>query len=157
MYCYHCGKKINEHRIESRHPSIENIDGAGAESRVEYICPRCGESIHAGSNEKELKTLSVAAHAEIQRANNSFSSGMGSLAIGAILLVLGLIFYLLANRPSRGFELDTTCAEFYVFIVLTVIASILLILGSALVSIGIYKRHTYNGVLKDINNHTFVQ
>ncbi len=157
MYCYHCGKKINEHRIEKKAPSIENIEGAGAESRIEYICPRCGESIHSGSGEGDLKSLSIAAHAEIQRANNAFSSGMGSMAIGAILLILGIIFYLLANRPSQGFELDTTCAEFYVFIVLAVIASILLILGGAFVSIGIYKKQMYNGVLKDINNHTFVQ
>ena len=83
--------------------------------------------------------------------------GMGFVSVGAILLVLGLIFYLLANRPSQGFELDTTCAEFYVFIVLTVISSILLISGVILVIVGIFKKVTYNGVLRDINNHTFVQ
>ena len=157
MFCYHCGYHIDEHRIERRSPSIENIEGATSESRIEYICPRCGESIHAGSDEKDIKALSRAAHAEVQRANNHFASGMGLASVGVILLVLGLIFYLLANRPSKGFILDTSCAEFYVFIVLTVISSVLLIAGIALVSVGIYKRHLYHGVLKDINNHTFVQ
>ena len=157
MYCYHCGKRINERAIEAKKPSIENIEGATAESSIEYVCPRCGEAIHAGHDEKDLKSLSTAAHAEIQRGNNHFSMGMGFVSVGAILLVLGLIFYLLANRPSQGFELDTTCAEFYVFIVLTVISSILLISGVVLVIVGISKKVTYNGVLRDINNHTFVQ
>lgn len=157
MYCYHCGYHINEHKIERRSPSIENIEGATAESSIEYICPRCGEAIHAGSNEKDIKSLSRAAHAEVQRANNRFASGMGLVSVGIILLALGLIFFLLANRPSKGFILDTTCAEFYVFIVLTVISSILLISGVVLVIVGISKKVTYNGVLRDINNHTFVQ
>lgn len=157
MYCYHCGKHINEHRIEAKAPSIENIEGAGAESRIEYVCPRCGESIHAGSSEKEIKTLSQAAHAEIQRANNSFSMGMGFTSVGVILLILGIIFYILANRPSQGFVLDTTCAEFYVFIALTCISSVLLVLGIVLVIVGIVKKTTYRGLLRDINNHTFVQ
>ena len=157
MYCYHCGKKIDEHRIERGSPSIENIEGATSESKIEYVCPRCGESIHAGGDESNLKSLSRAAHAEVQRANNNFASGMGSACFGGILLILGFIFFILANRPSAGFKLDTTCAEFYVFIVLTIIGSILLITGAALVSIGIYKKRLYLGVLKDINNHTFVQ
>lgn len=157
MYCYHCGKKIDEHKIEKKASSLENIEGAGAESHIEYVCPRCGESIHAGFDERDIKSLSRAAHAEIQRANNSYSSGMGMASIGVILLILGLIFYLIANRPSQGFALDTSCAEFYVFIVLTAIASVLLILGIVFVSIGIYKRRMYHGILRDINNHTFVQ
>lgn len=157
MYCYHCGYKINEHKIEQKAPSIENIEGAGTESRIEYVCPRCGEAIHAGADEKEIKSLSRAAHAEIQRANNNYASGMGLGSVGLILLILGLIFFLLANRPSQGFVLDTSCAEFYVFVVLTIISSILLILGIALVSVGIYKRRLYHGILRDINNHTFVQ
>ena len=124
MYCYHCGKKIDEHKIEKKASSLENIEGAGTESHIEYVCPRCGESIHAGFDERDIKSLSRAAHAEIQRANNSYSSGMGMASIGVILLILGLIFYLIANRPSQGFALDTSCAEFYVFIVLTAIASV---------------------------------
>ena len=157
MYCYHCGKKIDEHRIERKSPSIESIEEATSESRIEYVCPRCGEAIHSGGDEKDLKSLSQAAHAEVQRANNRFASGMGSVCLGGILLILGIFFYLLANRPSQGFQLDTTCAEFYVFLVLTIIGSVLLIAGAALVSVGIYNKHRYLDVLKNINNHTFVQ
>ena len=76
--------------------------------------PRCGHLIHQHVTEQELKTLSAASHAEIQRGRNFFASGMSLNLIGAIILVLAIIFLVLAHKPANNFALVTTCPEFFV-------------------------------------------
>lgn len=159
MYCYHCGLKIDEHKVEAKMSSYKMVEETEIESdtEVEYICPRCGHVIHRGMNEEDSKSLSRASHAQIQRANNSFARGMCMNALGGILLIIAIIFFILANKPAQGFVLVTTCAEFYVFLIATGISVILLGIGVALTVIGVNTKHHYSQLLKDLNNKTFVQ
>lgn len=159
MYCYHCGKKIDEHKIEAKQSSFAT-DGSieyGGDTKVQYICPRCGHLIHEGMDEADQKELSRASHAQIQRANNSFARGMCLNALGAILLVVAIVFYILAKKPSKGFILQTDCAEFYVFIGALTASVILLGFGAYLTVVGVLNKRHYSQLLKDLNNKTFVQ
>lgn len=157
MYCYHCGKRIDERKIESKSSSFESNQEYGEFTKVQYICPRCGHLIHEGLTEEDSKELSRASHAQIQRANNSYARGMCMNALGVILLIIAIIFFILANKPSQGFVLQTNCAEFYVFIGATIISVILLGVGAYLTIIGLKTKHHYYQLLKDLNNKTFVQ
>ena len=157
MYCYHCGKRIDERKIESKSSSFESNQEYGEFTKVQYICPRCGHLIHEGLTEEDSKELSRASHAQIQRANNSYARGMCMNALGVILLIIAIIFFILANKTSQGFVLQTNCAEFYVFIGATIISVILLGVGAYLTIIGLKTKHHYYQLLKDLNNKTFVQ
>lgn len=151
MYCYHCGKKIKEV------PALADQMIGNDDTKVAFICPRCGHLIHEGLSEEDSKELSRASHAQIQRGNNSFATGMSLSIVGAILLAIGLLFYLLAKKPSQGYVLHTDCAEFYVFVALTVISVILLCFGIYKVVTGLITKKQYTELLRDLNNKTFVQ
>jgi predicted RNA-binding Zn-ribbon protein involved in translation (DUF1610 family) len=151
MYCYHCGKKIKER------PSLVDQTIGDENTKVAFICPRCGHLIHEGLTEENSKELSRASHAQIQRGSNSFATGMSLTLVGVILLAIGLLFYILAKKPSQGYILRTDCAEFYVFIALTVISVILLGFGIYKVVTGLITKKHYTELLKDLNNKTFIQ
>lgn len=158
LYCSNCGKRIDEKKIESKNNSLVMQSNAiNEETKVVYICPRCEHHIHHNLDEKEIKQLSRAAHAEIQRSNNFFSSGMGNVCIGAIALVLAVIFYYLSCDLNNQMKLDMSSAEFYVFLVLTIVGGLLLVAGVVLALVGLIKKARYNNLLKDINNKTFIQ
>ena len=82
---------------------------------------------------------------------------MGNFCIGVIVLIISLIFWRLSYKANNNFQLSTKCVEFYVFIVLLVIAVVLIILGTTLALMGIFKQKTYKQILKDIQNETFIQ
>lgn len=159
MYCYHCGKRINEHKVEAKENSFaikdESISFA-EDATVSYICPRCGHLIRHELDEESKKELSRASHAQIQRANNSFARGMCMNALGLILLLIAIVFFILANKPAQGFKLVTTCAEFYVFIGAISLSVILLGFGIVLTVRGVMTKKHYSDLLKDLNNKTFV-
>lgn len=158
MYCDHCGKKINEKRIEAKSSSLGMCqEPINDETTVSYVCPRCGHLIHSDLSKEDVKSLSRAAHAEIQRGNNFFSSGMGFSSIGMISLIISILFFYLAKKPSAQFQLVTDCAEFYVFVVLLAVAVVLLTVGISEVLIGLLRKRKYFNLLRDINNGTFIQ
>lgn len=157
MYCYHCGYKLDEHKVEAKNSSFSNVEEIDENTKVEYICPRCGHLIHEGLNEEDSKALSRASHAQIQRAANSYARGMCMNALGAILLVIAIMFFFLAKKPGHGGDLETNCAEFYVFLVALTVSVILLGVGIAFTIIGVRNKHHYTNLLKDLNNQTFVQ
>ncbi len=157
MYCTHCAKHIDESKIEAKHPSYSPEVEIASDAKLAYVCPRCGHLIHEDLDESEVKSLSQAAHAQIQRARNYFASGMGSLSIGTIALILSILFLFLAKKPSNQYQLVTSCAEFYVFVVLLILSVILLVGGSILLALGIIRGKRNTSLLKDINNRTFVQ
>ena len=221
MYCYHCGLKIDEHKVEMKKSSyfdplhrdeevaqldvqiqammdkreafiqkigddekakskksnvkklanfddeiallnekkdyLLHIDEIDGDEEIQYVCPRCGHLVHRGLSEEDRKELSRASHAQIQRGSNSFASGMSLNAVGLILLIIGIVFFLLARKPSEGYKLQTDCAEFYVSIALVTISVILLVVGVTRTIIGVRTRHHYSQLLKDLNNKTFVQ
>lgn len=151
MYCYHCGKKIKEV------PALADQVIGDENTQVNFVCPRCGHLIHEGLTEENSKELSRASHAQIQRGSNSFATGMSLTIVGAILLAIGLLFFLLAKKPSQGYVLHTDCAEFYVFVALTAISVILLCFGIYKVVTGLITKKHYTELLRDLNNKTFVQ
>lgn len=157
MYCTHCAKKIDESKVDAKQPvfdpGLEVKEGAS----VSYVCPRCGHLVHGDINEEETKALSRAAHAQVQRARNSFAAGMGMISIGAIALIIAIIFYMLARKPSNQYQLVTNCAEFYVFVVVGIASVILLVAGISFAAVGFINGHSNKNLLKDINNQTFVQ
>ena len=126
-------------------------------SRVAYVCPRCGHLVYENPDEKDLKSLSMASHSELQRSRNDFARGMSFVCISIILLTIGIIFRILANKPNNGYQLVKTCTEYYVFIVLLVLAIILAAGGIFFVTRGLTKKVKYTHLLRDLNNRNFVQ
>jgi hypothetical protein len=159
MRCTYCGKYIDEAAADKKALNRPLSDGKAVPegAKVAYVCPRCGHLIHSDVTPEEVKSLSRAAHAQLQRGRNDFARGMGMVSIGAIALVISIIFYLLARKPSAQYTLVTTCAEFYVFVVLLIISVILLSVGGVFTFLGLKKKREYTSLLKDINNQTFVQ
>ena len=158
MHCCHCGKKINVKYHESKKSSLANVYGTiTSNTQVVYVCPRCGTIVHENVTPEEIKSLARAAHSEYQRGCNLFSIGMGNVSIGIITLILAIIFFLLAKKPSNNHQLVVNCAEFYVCVVLFAISAVLLTVGAIYTALGIYRKQYYTHLLKDINNKTFVQ
>jgi hypothetical protein len=157
MYCYHCGKEIDEHRIEAKKPSLINGEEVDENTTVSYVCPRCGWLIHKDASELEMKSLSAASHAEIQRGRNFFAQGMGYVCVGVISLIVAYVFFLLAHKANLQYQLIMSSPEFVTSMVLFAFGGSMFILGSILVIIGILKKHKYQELLKEINNKTFFQ
>jgi len=157
MYCTHCAKKIDEAKLEAKSSSYALAPEAAENAKIAYVCPRCGHLIHADIDEAETKSLAQAAHAQVQRARNFFASGMGMVSVGAIALIISILFFFLAKKPSNQYQLVVNCAEFYVFVVLLVVSVILLGVGIGFVVEGIRRKDANSALLKDINNRTFVQ
>lgn len=157
MYCTHCAKKIDEAKIEKEAISLASVGEVKSDAKVAYVCPRCGHLAHADISEEETKSLARAAHAQIQRARNAFSTGLSLTFVGIIGLIIAIIFYVLACKPSNQYQLVTTCAEFWVFIVLGIISVILLVWGVTNIVVGVKNHYQNKNLLRDINNRTFVQ
>lgn len=157
MYCTHCAKHVDEEKLEASKSSFAMAEEVKEGAKVVYVCPRCGHLIHSDIDEEETKSLARAAHAQIQRARNFLSSGLGFAAIGVILFIIAGLFFFLACKPSNQYQLTTTCAEFYVFVVLGSISVILLAMGIVYVVLGIIRKKQNEALLWEINNQTFVQ
>ena len=159
MYCTHCAKKIDETKIEAKSSSLKLVEQTEVEegTTISYVCPRCGHLIHDNISEEEVKSLSRASHAQIQRARNYFASGMGLVSLGAILGIIAALFFALAHKPSNGYELTPGSAEFLVSVTLFAITVILLVVGGVLVGRGLITKKQNSDLLRDINNGTFVQ
>jgi predicted RNA-binding Zn-ribbon protein involved in translation (DUF1610 family) len=159
LYCYHCGEEIDEHKIEAEGSSYEKAQGQEIDENtsVSYVCPRCGHLIHKGASEADLKSLSAASHAEIQRGRNSFAQGMGFTSLGVISLILCYVFFLLAHKATQQNALIRTCPEYFVFLVLLVVGSLLFGAGLTLDLLGACKIRRYQNLLSEIQKKTFFQ
>ena len=157
MYCYHCGYKIDEHKLEGKRSSYKIVEEVEIDenAQIKYVCPRCGHLIHADMSYEESKELSRASHAQVQRGSNSFAAGMCLNSLGLILLIISTVFLLLSNKPSVGFVFN--CGEFYVSAVTMVLSVILLGFSIFQTIRGICLKTNYTRLLKDLNNQTFVQ
>ena len=157
MYCYHCGYKLNENKVESKESTYQKFEGIDADTELNYVCPRCGHLVHENASEEDVKSLARACHAELQRGRNDFARGMSNMIIGVILLVTAIIFLLLSKKADNQFRITVSSPEFWVFLVLAIISVILLTLGVVFTVFGLKRKTTYTSLLKDINNKTFVQ
>ena len=157
MYCYHCGYKLDEDKIESKQSTYQKIEGLDADTQINYVCPRCGHLVHGNASKEDVKSLARACHAELQRGRNDFAKGMSNISIGVILLVASIVFLLLSRKADNQFKITVSSPEFWVFLVLAIISVILLTLGVVFTIFGLKRKTTYTSLLKDINNKTFVQ
>jgi hypothetical protein len=158
MYCYHCGKEINERKVEAKESTLVKENAAFKEgTEVSYVCPRCGHLIHSSNDEVDITSLARASHAEIQRGRNSFARGMGALCIGLICLILALLFLRLSFKPGMQNQLILTCPEFFVSMALFALAGFGIIYGTIFVILGLIKIKKYDHLLLDIHNRTFYQ
>ena len=157
MYCCHCGYQIDEHKLEGKRSSLNIVQDVEVDenAQIKYVCPRCGALIHENISFEESKELSRASHAQVQRGNNSFATGMCLNSLGIILLIISIVFLLLSNKPSVGFVFN--CGEFYVSAATMVLSVILLAFGIYQTIHGLRLRIKYAQLLKDLNNKTFVQ
>ena len=157
MFCYHCGYKLNENKVESKESTYKRIEGMDVDTKINYVCPRCGHLIHEDASTEDVKSLARACHAELQRGRNDFARGMSNVSIGVILLVTSIVFLLLSRKADNQFRVTVSSPEFWVFLVLAIISVILLTLGTVFTVFGLKRKTTYTSLLKDINNKTFVQ
>ena len=157
MFCYHCGYKLDQNKVEAKESTYQKVEGLDVDTQINYVCPRCGHLIHENASEEDVKSLARACHAELQRGRNDFSKGMSNLSIGVILLVTSIVFLLLSRKADNQFKITVSSPEFLVFLVLAIISVILLTLGVVFTVLGLKRKTTYTGLLKDINNKTFVQ
>lgn len=117
IYCHHCGKKVKEGTT---------------------VCPECHEEITIDLNDDEVRPLIQKIHKKRNIYRERISTGLSAVVIGAILLIIGWIFFYLAfkldqaNTGSTVYYLKTTSAEFWVFIVGVVAGGILLIAGATI-------------------------
>lgn len=156
MYCHHCGKYINEHAIEAKASSYNLTEQTNADTAINYVCPQCGHLIKENLDESEIKSLSRASHAQLQRSRNLFANGMGFTVIGVIILVIAAIFFLLARKPSNQFQL-TICAELFISIGLFAISLCVITYGVINLVKSLIKKNRYTKLLDDINDKIFVQ
>ena len=157
MFCYHCGKKIDEQKLEAKQSTYTKFEGCDMDTEINYICPRCGHLISANAKPEDVKSLARACHAELQRGRNDFARGMSNISIGVILLVTSIVFLLLSRKADNQFNITVSSPEFWVFLVLAIISVILLVLGVIFTIKGLQRKVMYTSLLKDINNKTFVQ
>lgn len=157
MFCTHCGYEIDEHKIEQESSSLKDLENVDLDTSINYVCPRCGHLIHDNVSEADVKSLTAACHAELQRSRNDSSRGNSALIFGSILAIIGVIFLLLSRKADNQFRITVTSPEFWVFLVLAIISVILLVFGSVFAIRGKLKSHKYSNLLNDINNKTFVQ
>ena len=54
MYCYHCGYKLNEEKIEAKESTYKRIEGMDVDTEINYVCPRCGHLMHEMPHQKTL-------------------------------------------------------------------------------------------------------
>ena len=157
LYCSHCAYQLDEHKLEAKKSSYDLANEATIddETTINYICPRCGRLIHANLSHEETKELSRASHAQVQRGNNAFATGMCLNSLGIILFIISLIFFLLSNKPAKGFVFN--CGEFYVSVATLILSVILLSFGIYKTIIGLKLKLHYAKLLKGLNNQTFVQ
>lgn len=158
-YCCHCGYKLNEEKVEHTHSSHKEFQEiAPASAEVEYVCPRCGRLIHENVQPDEIRSLSRACHAELQRGRNDVARGMSSLILFIIAIIIAIVFLMLANKINgSGRSISTACAEFWVFVALTIVSIVLLGFAIYRLTLGLKRQVIYSKLLKDINNETFVQ
>ena len=164
MYCCHCGKYFDEHKLEMMQPSLFIVDEFGElvevdeNAQINYVCPQCGHLVHKDVDQAELKSLAQASHSQLQRGANSFARGMALNLVGLIIGILALSFLLLSFQNERGVKvLNAGKSTFLIFVVMAVIAVILLGFGIYFTVVGISKKRQYSKLLKDLNNKTFVQ
>lgn len=159
LYCYHCGFQLDEDKLEKGSSSRQKFkEVADSNADIQYVCPRCGRLIHRGHSEEEVKSLSRSCHAELQRGRNDFAKGMSALVLFAIAFITALIFLLLSNKTTGdGRAISVSCAEFWVFLGLSIVSVILVVIGVYRTLLGLKRKRIYSVLLKDINNKTFVQ
>lgn len=159
LFCYHCGYKLNDEKLEKKKSSRDNFkDVASLDTEVQYVCPRCGRLIHRGHELEEKKSLSRACHAELQRGRNDLARGISSLVLFTIAAITAIVFLLLSNKTTgNGRAISTSCAEFWVFLGLAIASVVLVTLGVYHTLLGLKRKRTYTSLLKDLNNDTFVQ
>ena len=157
MYCYHCGYKLDEHKLEAKKSSFDIVKEVEVDEdvQIQYVCPRCGHLIRANMSYEDSKALSRASHAQVQRGSNSFATGMCLNLLGIILLIVSIVFLLLSKKPSVGFVFN--CGEFYVSAATMILSVILLGFGIFQTVRGVLLKAHYTKLLKDLNNQTFVQ
>lgn len=157
MYCYHCGYKLDERKVETKKSSFDIVKEVEVDEdvQIQYVCPRCGHLIRANMSYEDSKALSRASHAQVQRGSNSFATGMCLNLLGIILLIVSIVFLLLSKKPSVGFVFN--CGEFYVSAATMILSVILLGFGIFQTVRGVLLKAHYTKLLKDLNNQTFVQ
>ena len=159
LYCYHCGFELDEDKLEEQNSTRQQFsEKADSTADIQYVCPRCGRLIHRGHTEEEVKSLSRSCHAELQRGRNDFARGMSNLALFAITFITAMIFLLLSNKTTgEGRAISMSCAEFWVFLGLSIVSVVLVIIGVYRTLLGLKRKRIYTRLLKDINDKTFVQ
>lgn len=164
MYCCHCGKHFDEHKLEKKQSSlaIKNESGelieVSEDAQINYVCPQCGHLAHKDASPADLKSLAQASHSQVQRGANSFARGMALNLVGLIIGILAFSFLLLSYQNDRGVKvLNTGKSTFLIFVIMAIIAVILLGFGIYFTAVGISKKSRYSKLLKDLNNKTFVQ
>jgi len=148
MFCTHCAKEVDIKKV----PSL----GSTGAKRV-FVCPRCGHLIEDHIDEKQLRELSEAAHAEVHKASNDLNRGKSGFVIGLILLCISILFLLMSFKATAGGALVPNCLEFYVFCGLITLGTAVETYGIVFIVLGAKRKKLYRTLLKDIQNGTFVQ
>ncbi len=91
MYCLYCEKNVK--------PKTE----------ADFcVCPRCGKPLVAKLGAEEKTHLVQGLHRKENELRDSFDQGMSALVLGAILLVIGAVFFSLAFKLDLSNQADNT-------------------------------------------------
>lgn len=156
MYCTNCGYHLKEAEKKKALKNNEKLE-RDLNTRDYFVCPRCGKIIKDDLSEDEIKSLSMASHAEIHKSNNKLNTGKAFLVIGSILLCIGILFLILCFKPNNQNKFAVNCTEFYVFIAISAISLFLLVSAVVFLVKGKKTKKEYLELLKDIQNRVFIQ
>lgn len=115
MYCLKCGK---ESKTQSGN------------------CSHCGEPLVTEElSHNQRRELSQALHNRLNKARENFDGGMVGIVLGATLLTIGIIFFVLSFKVPDdpdivGKVLRTSCFEFWVSMAGFVIGGVLFVIGA---------------------------
>lgn len=155
MYCSHCGYYLKEEEIQKG--LLKPSASRNKDTAITYVCPRCGHIIKSSLSDDEIKNLSRAAHAELHRSSNLRNTGMCFLMVTIIFLAISFMFFLMSFKASKGGQFDTTCTEFYVFVVLLALGIAGAFYSGSNLIFGYKKKKRYSILLKDIQDGIFYQ
>lgn len=143
MYCIKCGNCIPDGK---------------------KTCPKCGaEVVDRKLTSEETHELSVGLHNRLTKAREDFDNGMVFVVLGAIFLIIGIMFFSLSYKvpddpDTIGKVFKTTCFEFYVSAAGLGVGGIMFIIGiiKVIINKGI-KEKEIMGTLEQVQNGTYEQ
>ena len=138
------------------------IECARENDKDAKICAFCGAELHEHLDDAQMRKLIQMTHKRENVSREHFNGGLVSLVLGAIFLIIGILFIYLSfktqtvvGHSSKVFS--ATCFEFYVALAGIISGSVLIIRGIIIVSLEKSRQNKFARLIASLRNKTFKQ